>query len=250
MPNQHARAHTCLIGFAVWVNLCHDNTLSAVVTELLGQVWREVLYTEPHPRRWWRLLLGGTCGLLAWQCTNLNSEFPFLVLPQDLHRGLRARSGHRHDITQLPRVLHGVAIEGHNDIATLEASLGRWGVRRYICHQDSFRGLDMQRLGQGAREFLNAHAEVAPDHLALGHELFFDGFHHVNGDGKPYPRIATAARGDGRIDPNDLPLQVKQGSTGIAGIDRRIALNKVLKVRNTQPAPSLGTDHPHSDGVR
>jgi len=44
LTNQHAAAHTRLIGFAVWVNLRHDNALRAVVTELLGQVRREVLW--------------------------------------------------------------------------------------------------------------------------------------------------------------------------------------------------------------
>src|SRR5262249_30539861 len=129
----HAPAHASLIGFAARVNLCHDDPLRAIVTQLPGYVRWEVLHTEPQLRRWLRLLLFvGTCGLLARQFPKLNREIAFFVLSQDLHGGLRVRSSHRHDVTQMPGVLHGVAIERHNDIAPLKARLGRWRIRRYV----------------------------------------------------------------------------------------------------------------------
>src|SRR5262249_36952948 len=113
--------------FTVRVYRGHHHALSVIVPKLLSQFGSEILYLEPQPSWFLRLLASACRRLLSRQFPQRRGQFLFFVLSEELHSDLRPRSRHGHDITQLPRVLHGVTIQGHNHITALEARLGCWG---------------------------------------------------------------------------------------------------------------------------
>ena len=60
-----------------------------------------------------------------------------------------------------------------------------------------------------------------------------DLFHEVDGYGEPYAHVTSASGENGRIDTDDLAINIHQWAARISGIDCRIRLNKVFIVQNS-----------------
>lgn len=68
------------------------------------------------------------------------------------------------------------------------------------------------------------------------------------GNSAPNPLKAPRLRSNHRIHTDDLAMQIQQGATTIARIDRRISLEKILIATQIRDAtPVLGTDESVGD---
>src|SRR5206468_3558536 len=72
-----------------------------------------------------------------------------------------------------------------------------------------------------------ADAQVAVADVTFGEQLRDDELGGVNGDGEADPDAAAALAFDGRIDPDDFPVDIAERSAGIARIDGRVRLDHI-----------------------
>ncbi len=68
-------------------------------------------------------------------------------------------------------------------------------------------------------------------------------FAAINRNRKADALIAAAVGSNCRVDTDDFAIQIDQRTAGIARIDRRVGLNKVLVVIDANTGPPLGADY-------
>ena len=135
----------------------------------------------------------------------------------------------------------GLSGELDDHVASLQADLGRRAVGSHLGHQHSFPRLQTELPGQVIGERLNHDAQTSAMHRAATGQLRGNPFRLVDGDGKSDPFVAAAAGRDGRIDPDHFAIQVHQGATAVARVNRGIRLNEVLSLGDAEPA-AFGAD--------
>ena len=102
------------------------------------------------------------------------------------------------------------------------------GVRRIIY----LGGLGKaEGFGDARGDLLRENAELGADHLALFHELPHDGAGHVDRDGESDSRaLGRSARRDRHVHSDDFPVNIRQGTSAVAGIDGGVGLNQVAEL--------------------
>ena len=88
-----------------------------------------------------------------------------------------------------------------------------------------FGFLQFERLGHFRGDILDRYPDPSSNDLALLFQLVEDLFGHIARDGKSDP---LAAGNDGGVDPDHLSLEINERPSAIAGIDRRIGLQKIV----------------------
>src|SRR5207237_10558593 len=119
-----------------------------------------------------------------------------------------------------------------------------------------FNGVSVGRVGLGNRDgfggFVPDFLDLTPDptarHTPFLLYLFGDVDRPVDRDRKCKTHGPAGPAVDHRVDTDDLALQVEQGATGVAGIDRNIGLDIGHQVFVRQLA-TLGDDNARRDGV-
>ena len=83
--------------------------------------------------------------------------------------------------------------------------------------------------------------------------VFDDGVHHLQGqfarNGKADALRATGLGENRGVDADQIAQRIDQGATGVAGVDRRIGLDKVFVVVQAQLVTPGGADDAHGHGL-
>ena len=89
----------------------------------------------------------------------------------------------------------------------------------------------------------DVHADPPADDLAFA-QLRQQVAYRVDGNREADPDVALAltVADDGGVDADDFAAHVEERAAGVAGIDRRVGLNEVLKAFGVQPA-EIGRAH-------
>src|SRR5665648_959989 len=155
---------------------------------------------------------------------------------------------------QLVRRRHRPTVDGDDDVAGLDAR----SFRRTTWADRWLTALGLRRDLHALADV--AHVQQGPDHGVGGDtgldELLGGASGLVGRDREADPDAAgalcTRGLGDRRVDPDHLAVGVHQGSPGVAGIDRRVGLDRVDEgglggvARSHRPVE--GTDDAYRDG--
>ena len=76
---------------------------------------------------------------------------------------------------------------------------------------------------------VQVHAQKGPRHLARLDQLPAHDHEHVDGDGEADALVAAGVAGDGRVDADDLAVEVDQRAAAVAGVDGGVGLQEVLE---------------------
>src|SRR3954453_19002221 len=167
---------------------------------------------------------------------------------------LVARLAEPDHLLELAHVLHGLAVHRDDDVARLDAGgLGGGVVVGNVLHYHAPDLGQPDVLGVVDGHVRDGNAERGAVHPARLDELGHDGADQVHRDGEAVARVESGLAGDGRVDPDDLAADAHQWAPGVAGVDGRIGLDKVLDAALAsalQPAesPPLGAHDTRRDG--
>ena len=104
------------------------------------------------------------------------------------------------------------------------------------------------------KRVVELHAEIGPRHDACLHELAGDEHHHPDRDREADPLAATGVAGDRRVEADHFAAQVHERAAAVAGIDRRVGLDEVLKphafLAKLEVAAAEGRDDAERHGMR
>ena len=100
----------------------------------------------------------------------------------------------------------------------------------------------------GLRDRLDDDAQVGAVHLAVLLQLSADPLGQVDGDGEADALVAAGVGRNGRVDADDLAVEIHQRAAAVAGIDGRVGLDEILAVGDADAA-SLGADDAGRDGA-
>ena len=132
-------------------------------------------------------------------------------------------------------------VEPNDDVAALNAGSSCRSVRPNFRHDSTLDGRHAEVLRHLARHRLYADTEEGPLHGTRIDEFVADPLGQIDRHGKA-DAFATAAVGrDGRVDADDLSLQVDQRSTAVTRIDGGIGLQVILALGDADSA-RLGRD--------
>src|SRR5439155_2256263 len=101
----------------------------------------------------------------------------------------------------------------------LDARLGGGGLLEDIADKDAALVRHAESGRDVGLQFPNLHAEVAAPHDAVGEQRLHDVAGQVAGHRQADALEAAAARLDGRVDADDLALQVDQWATTVARVN-------------------------------
>src|SRR6516165_507038 len=121
-----------------------------------------------------------------------------------------------------------MAVDRGDHVARLDAGLGSRAVGLRLGDQRAFAALHAEALGNLGRDRLDVHADPAAAHDALVLELRDHGLHRVGGNVEGNAHRAAGGREDGGVDPDDVTVHVEGRAAGIALVDGRVDLNKVV----------------------
>src|SRR5947207_743006 len=167
-------------------------------------------------------------------------EGDLLLLAPDLELRVLVGREEADGALEIARPLELLAVELEQDVAALDAGLGRGAVRYDLVDEHALRLLGTELAREVGRERLDRDAEPAADHAALVAELRVDLARHVGRDRKA---DARAARDDRGVDADHLGLQVHERPAGISWVDRGVGLEEVVEGALTDLA-GLGADDP------
>ena len=153
-------------------------------------------------------------------------------------------------VPQFAAVFHWFSVDFQNHVASLDAAfLGRTGGAD-IAHEDALHIFQVHRLGNARRNVLHHDAEVRAIDFAVIENLAHHAARHVDGNGKSDSFIAArSVRKDGGVDSDQFAAIVHQRAAGIAGVNRRIGLDKIFVIFDTQISAVHGADDSHGDGL-
>src|SRR6185312_11647563 len=140
----------------------------------------------------------------------------------------RTRLFGRDDAHQLITVLDRLAVDRRNNIPGLQAGFVR---RESWCHAaDHHAILEPVDLGHRRRQiWLELNADAATNYLVFrSNQIVVDADNGIGRHGEPDACVRSGFGIDGRIHTDNFPGHVQQWASGVARIDRRIGLNKVL----------------------
>ena len=136
------------------------------------------------------------------------------------------------------------AVDGGDDVASLQPGFVGGAVLDHVAHQNSLGLFDAKGFSQFRSNILDHHPEPPSRHFA-GLELGEDFFHQVYGYGKTN---ALPLGDNGRIDADDFAVHVEKRPPAVAGVDGGIGLEEIIVRTGANDAP-LGTDDACGDRV-
>jgi hypothetical protein len=155
--------------------------------------------------------------------------------------------GRGDDAGEIPRILHLAVVEAHDHVADLKPC----GLRRTALvdagHQRAARTAEVERLGGGLVDVLDADAEPAAARLAELAELVDDGHRGRGGHREADADGAAGRRQDRRVDADHLAGHVEQGTARVALVDGGVRLDVVV-VGAALDVAAAGRDDAGGDG--
>ena len=140
-----------------------------------------------------------------------------------------------------------LAVDGGDDVAAFQPAFRRRPARIDLRDQSAVRSVEAERIGQIARQALQAGAEPGPPHfLAAGLGRRDDAFHHIDRNGEADADRAARLRENRRIDADQAAFHIDQGAAGIARIDRGVGLDEEAVIGNAD----FGARHRRDDALR
>src|SRR5690606_8109375 len=145
-------------------------------------------------------------------------------------------------------------VDGADDVAARQPGAFRRGVFADLADDDAASGGGKVELSRRfGREGDGAHAQVAAPDIAIGDQTLRNAARDGRRDREAQPDAAPrGARGaDGRVDADDLALQVDQRAAGVARVDRGVGLDERLEpvvAQDALLAPDRADD-PRGDGL-
>src|SRR6201992_3752834 len=131
---------------------------------------------------------------------------------------------------QGPPILNRLTLNSGDDAPGLQPSLVGWALRRHLVHQNSALEA-VNTLDRRIQAGLELDPDRTPDDLMLGpNQIVVDPNDSIGRHGKANALITCGLRQNRSIDPNDLVGHVDQRSTGVARVNRRVCLNKMLEL--------------------
>ena len=125
------------------------------------------------------------------------------------------------------RIIDGLSIDGLNDIAALQAGLGRRSARFDIDDHGASRAAQAKRFCDIFGDGLQTRAQPRTlDRLAAAARRRHDALDHIDGDGEANAHAAARARVNRRVYSDQPTIEIDERSTGIAGIDGGIGLDE------------------------
>src|SRR5690606_17096158 len=94
-------------------------------------------------------------------------------------------------------------------------------------------------------------AEIAADDPAVLDQLLHDAADEIHRDREAdsLGRASPAALGHGGVDADELAAGVDERASGISDIDRRVGLDEILNIRETELGPARRADDTERDGM-
>mmetsp|Transcript_1301 Transcript_1301/g.3962 ORF Transcript_1301/g.3962 Transcript_1301/m.3962 type:complete len:238 (+) Transcript_1301:220-933(+) len=145
-----------------------------------------------------------------------------------------------------------LAVHLHHDIT--KATATHWPHARLFCgsfrhHLHHHDTVELQLLRHHVRSEDNA--QDRPPDKALGDDALHVPRHRVDGDGQAHAREGTAAREDGSVHADDLPVRVEQGSTAVPGVDGGVRLDDAVDgpAASALHLPGDAADDPPAEAV-
>ena len=151
-----------------------------------------------------------------------------LAATEDIDIDRRAHLGIGDDTRQTPHILDIALVELDDHVAGHDASgLGR-PTGRHAGHQGAARVVQPQALGDVVRHRLDAHTQPAAPGATELDDLADHALGQIGRNGEADTDRRTRRRVDRGVDADDLTVQVKQRTAGVAAIDRRIRLDEIV----------------------
>ena len=132
---------------------------------------------------------------------------------------------------EVARVLDLLAVHLDDDVAGLKVFLGRGSVLGHFGDHGALGFLHADRVGDVVAHILDDDTEPAAIDRAGSLELGDDLLHQSGGHGESNADIAARGREDRGVDADNLAVEVKRGTAGIAAVHRRIDLQIVVRPR-------------------
>src|SRR5690606_11826538 len=202
----------------------HHTARQVQVPFLLGGQFGDL-----HPQPIALLRIGTGCHYrlaLFRQRTDDDVQRFTLTATHDTQTSLATGLDRTYQMRQVGRHDDGLIIQAENHVAYAQPALGCRPAIHHLSDQRARRTLQPEGFGEVLVHFLNHHAQPTTADLAIGAQLVG----HIHGDidrnseGQPHEAARTGEYL--RVDANHFTLQVEQGPTGVAGVDRHIGLDE------------------------
>ncbi len=123
-------------------------------------------------------------------------------------------------------------------------------VRRNLADQSAVRFAGIERLSQSRRHILRKDTEIAMLHFAVGENLVHVMARHVDRDCESDSLVAARiTRENGGIDADQMAFVIDQRAARVARIDRRVRLNKVFDLLDSEVPAAGCADNSGCDGL-
>src|SRR5690348_4357694 len=125
-------------------------------------------------------------------------------------------------------VLHGIAVDGRDHVAGLQAGFRRRSVGLRFVDDRAFNVVHAQAVGDTLVHALHLHADPAALDKALVLERGHHGLDRVGRNTEADADRAAGRRVDRRVHGDHVAVSVEGRATGVALVDRRIDLDEVV----------------------
>src|SRR5688572_12647957 len=155
-------------------------------------------------------------------------RLPRAALTEHGHGYDLARLLEAHPLLELRHVVDRLAVERHDHVPRLDPGLLRRRVVGVAVHDDSLDLLEPDRVRVFRRRLSDLDAHHGALHVPGLHELLHHRARQVDRNGEAVARVESRLARDGRVDADDLALDVHEWAARIARVDRGVGLDEVM----------------------
>src|SRR5690606_33197196 len=156
------------------------------------------------------------------------ADFQVLATADNAQREFDAGSGLGDPAHRRMRVFHRTPVQALHDVAGLNAGLVGGTAAQYAGDQHAAAVLDVKTFRQLRRQVLRLDAQPAAFHVAALDYLGHDIGREVHGNGETDTLGTARAAVDSGVDTDQLAVGIDQCAAGVARVDGRIGLHKIL----------------------
>src|SRR5690606_6798520 len=141
-----------------------------------------------------------------------------------------------------------LAVQPDDDVGGLDARLVRGRPRRDLPDEDAVLDREVELLSKFGVQVTEGDAEEGAAHASGGEDLVNHVVREVDRDGEPEPDGAAGGANHRGIDADDAAAGVEERAAGVAGVDRGVGLDELVKA-GAPGAAVRGGDHAAGDGA-
>src|SRR5215831_7621732 len=175
-----------------------------------------------------------------------------LLVAEDLHRYGGSRLRRDDHLHQLVAIRHGTTVVLDDHVARLQSCFLRGAVRQYRLDDGAGPRLQAELFEAFLRHHLHVDPDTSANHLAFT-QLRQQVSNRIDGHGEADADVSLrlAVADDRRVHADDFAADVQQRSPGVAGVDRRVGLQHLVRSSVGYLERALGcADHADADRVR